>query len=382
MQNAVWPALALGAVLLPLSGWTQATDPEHIVIADEHFIAAGTDPVSLTPPNASELASLLQVQYDTATQRVSVELEQAPLDAVLSLLAQQADIQLVLDPAGSHVTLTAQFTDLALPIALKRLLRQQNYVLVYAPDTRKSVQSPTPRVSELHILNASAPRSSELLPETSGQPVESSDVLADLLLALETADTPAARIEVLETIAANDLEQLLAVLSKALQENATAEAIAERLTALPAGLLSELVQTAPDASTRIHALALLGELGQNAAETLAETLPEDAHVYAAQLLDAFHDDVFVPAIDSALLDDDPQVREAALAALENLPDTAADEELLSNLVLSDPVPELRLNALELLAETDRALAFLQQALSDPDPRVSKAASTLLRNLKP
>ncbi|MCB1715289.1 MAG: HEAT repeat domain-containing protein, partial [Candidatus Competibacteraceae bacterium] len=74
--------------------------------------------------------------------------------------------------------------------------------------------------------------------------------------------------------------------------------------------------------------------------------------------------------------------EAALAALENLPDTAADEELLSNLVLSDPVPELRLNALELLAETDRALAFLQQALSDPDPRVSKAASTLLRNLKP
>ncbi|MEZ5594500.1 MAG: HEAT repeat domain-containing protein [Gammaproteobacteria bacterium] len=301
---------------------------------------------------------------------------------MLSLLAQQADIQLVFDPAGSHVTLTAQFTDLALPVALKRLLRQQNYVLIYALDTRKSAQSPTPRVSELHILNASAPRFSELQPEASGQPVEKPDVLTDLLLALEAADTPAARIEVLEAIAANDLEQLLAVLSKALQENATAEAIAERLTALPAGLLSELVQTAPDASTRINALALLSELGQSAAETLAETLPEDAHVYAAQLLDAFHDEVFVPAIDSALLDDDPQVREAALAALENLPDTHADEELLSNLVLSDPVPELRLNALELLAETDRALALLQQALSDPDPRVSKAASTLLGNLKP
>jgi hypothetical protein len=82
-------------------------------------------------------------------------------------------------------------------------------------------------------------------------------------------------------------------------------------------------------------------------------------------------------IEKTLEDKDPAVREAALGSLEGW-NGSIPMQALSRIVLSDNVPELRMHALDLLADrfAEQALPTLQQAGNDPDMRVARKARQL------
>ena len=90
------------------------------------------------------------------------------------------------------------------------------------------------------------------------------------------------------------------------------------------------------------------------------------------------------AVDMAIQDPDPEVREVALAILEDElvddPNNEALIERLANIALTDPDPELRMGALGLIADTnpEAALPILELAQNDPNPQVSEFALELIQ----
>ena len=88
-------------------------------------------------------------------------------------------------------------------------------------------------------------------------------------------------------------------------------------------------------------------------------------------------------IEKALTDNDPTVREAALRALD-LWDGNIPMQTLSQVVLNDQSPEVRIHALSILVDrfTERSVPTLQQASHDPDTRVAQKAGQLLEAYSP
>lgn len=89
----------------------------------------------------------------------------------------------------------------------------------------------------------------------------------------------------------------------------------------------------------------------------------------------------IKAINDAVHDQNQQIRAVALELMQNL-GQKAPAKLLTELALKDPAPGLRSKALQLLANTHRAVAqtTLQQALQDQNAGVRELASGLLANL--
>jgi len=83
-----------------------------------------------------------------------------------------------------------------------------------------------------------------------------------------------------------------------------------------------------------------------------------------------------------LRDQDPKVREAALERLGQ-GDQPMPVDSLAEMVLTDKSPQLRMDAMGLLAEKggDGALDTLKQAIRDPDPGVSGLAKGLIEERK-
>ena len=84
-------------------------------------------------------------------------------------------------------------------------------------------------------------------------------------------------------------------------------------------------------------------------------------------------------LERTLSDNDPSVRQAALNSLD-MWDGSIPFQSLSNIALNDQVPELRMHALDLLANRfgDQAVPILQQASHDPDIRVAQKAGELMK----
>ncbi len=89
----------------------------------------------------------------------------------------------------------------------------------------------------------------------------------------------------------------------------------------------------------------------------------------------------IKALNDAVHDQNQTVREVALDLMQNL-GQKAPANLMTELALKDPNPGLRGKALQLLANTHRAVALttLQQALQDENTEVRELASGLLENL--
>jgi len=89
----------------------------------------------------------------------------------------------------------------------------------------------------------------------------------------------------------------------------------------------------------------------------------------------------IKALNDAVHDQNQMVREVALDLMQNLGQNAP-ANLMTELALKDPNPGLRGKALQLLANTHRAVALttLQQALQDENTEVRELASGLLENL--
>lgn len=84
-------------------------------------------------------------------------------------------------------------------------------------------------------------------------------------------------------------------------------------------------------------------------------------------------------LERSLSDNDPGVRAAALNSLE-MWNGSIPMQTLSNIALSDQIPELRMHALDVLVNRfgDQALPILQQASRDPDLRVGQKATQLMK----
>ncbi len=103
---------------------------------------------------------------------------------------------------------------------------------------------------------------------------------------------------------------------------------------------------------------------------------------AVELLSATEDPQVVTVLARTLADHDEEVR---MAALQALADFTGEAPLLAvENALRDPSPDIRYEALSMLAEagTDRARAAIQQALNDPDEEVRFLAESVLELHKP
>lgn len=129
---------------------------------------------------------------------------------------------------------------------------------------------------------------------------------------------------------------------------------------------------------------LPGVTGRLQASTLERWKAADAKARIETLGDlADHDqEQLVAALALAIEDDDPGVREFALEVMEDM-DQILPITLLAEVALRDPSPELRMVALDLLADggQEAALTPLELAVQDSDPRVSELAQELLADLE-
>lgn len=126
-------------------------------------------------------------------------------------------------------------------------------------------------------------------------------------------------------------------------------------------------------------------------EALAQTVRDaaDPKARAAALSDIADRDVErgITAATAAIHDADSEVRAVALAILEELEPGDADWEgaleRVAEMALTDSDPELRMDALEMLASTSQkaALGPLKQATQDSEPEVSEFALELFEQLK-
>jgi HEAT repeat protein len=103
---------------------------------------------------------------------------------------------------------------------------------------------------------------------------------------------------------------------------------------------------------------------------------------AVELLSATEDPQVVTVLARALADSNEDVRMAALQALSDF--TGEAPMLAVENALRDPSPDIRYEALSMLAEagTDRARAAIHQALNDPDEEVRFLAESVLELHRP
>jgi hypothetical protein len=71
---------------------------------------------------------------DEVEQRVTITARAKPLGAVLDELGRETGLRFMLDPAWRAHPVTVDLVDVALPLALKRILDGLNSAVVYRPD--------------------------------------------------------------------------------------------------------------------------------------------------------------------------------------------------------------------------------------------------------
>jgi hypothetical protein len=136
----LWRSLAIYIVLILVGGETAATASREIASPSLY----------------------LSVQ----NQRLTAQIDQAPLRKVLEALTEQMPITITLMGFEGENALSESFTDLPLEEGIERLLQRQDYALRYArpdPNRRPSGQS---RIVEIFVLPRQKPSSSTTSPET------------------------------------------------------------------------------------------------------------------------------------------------------------------------------------------------------------------------
>lgn len=156
-----------------------------------------------------------------------------------------------------------------------------------------------------------------------------------------------------------------------------------QIRVMPAGEAGPLPEIGAEATPSPMDIPATVEQPQTSlAELMTEALQAeqpDARVDALQaLVNRQQEGDVWPTIVAALGDQDPIVRRVALVLLEQA-QASIPVEPLARMALADPDAELRMEALRHLVEAqgEGALTYLQQAVQDPDPRVSAQARNLL-----
>jgi HEAT repeat protein len=170
-------------------------------------------------------------------------------------------------------------------------------------------------------------------------------------------------------------------------EQATAEVEARGTAALPVIRRTLQDPAAQDARKKaaLKACAILGARASEAIPDIAELLPDPDYAAEAGLALSFMGSAAVPALQSALDDDDPAVRKEAVRSLGKIRERASiDPQIVVPILLNaldDSEPEVRQVAVTYLGivrdEPQKEVPALVQALGDDAPEVRAAAATAL-----
>jgi HEAT repeat protein len=265
--------------------------------------------------------------------RLSVRLDEAPLEAVLEAIAAQADVRIMLHGDPGAVRPQA-FADLPLDTGIRRLAGERRLMMVFRPSGDRDEPG---RLQEVWVYGdpRSGDPSSRLLTRTLGNAAKAPTPPSP-------ERTPAApALPSYQELSTRDKAGRLAAI-RALarqQDEATIE------------VLSALLAHDPDDTVRRIAATALGNIGGESA---------------------------VPAFEVALTDRDVEVRVQAMRSLHIIRGEAAAASI-GEVALGDADPGLRRQAISLLAtlRSDEARSTVELAASDPDDSVRQAAEEAL-----
>jgi hypothetical protein len=263
-----------------------------------------------------------------ANGRLSVQVRDAPLAEVLAEVAARGNLHVFsYGETGERVTI--EFADLTLEEGLRRLIRHQDYLLVYGRGDRESSSG---RLVEVWLYPSIAGRP----PVIEGRPP-----------AGETAgEAPRAH---------RTLQEWAQKAQSGLAQEARTQAI-HWLGSLggekAAGVLGNLLGREPDPDLRQEAARALARIGGHAA---------------------------VSALEWGLGDQESQVRHEIIRALRRSNDAAAVAPL-NRILLTDRDPGVRREAALAIGRLEGAAAgdALGSALHDPDPSVREAVERALQ----
>jgi hypothetical protein len=278
-------------------------------------------------------AAAPELAVTVADGRLSVHLDETPLEAVLEAIAAQSDVRITL--RGDPGTVYPQaFADLPLAAGIWRLAGERRLMMVFQPADNPGEPG---RLQEVWVYGD--PPANDLASPRRGLTRTLERVGRDPPPATERQAAPAPP-SYQELAGKGKAERLGAIRALARQQD---EAAIE--------VLSALLAHDPDPTVRRIAATALGNIGGEAV---------------------------VPAFEAALADADVEVRIQVMRGLHVINGEAAAPAL-GELALRDADPGLRRQAVHLLASlrSDEARATIELAASDPDDTVRHAAEETL-----
>jgi hypothetical protein len=266
-----------------------------------------------------------------ADGRLSVRLGEAPLEAVLEAIAAQTDVAITVrgDPGTVHAQ---AFADLPLDAGIRRLAGARRLLMFFRDEgDRRAV----PRLIAVRVYGdrpAADLARARPLTRTLGKAAQKPT---------PTPGPPAPPPPGYQELASKDKTSRL-------------------------GAIRGLARQADEA-----ALEMLGALAAHDADATVRRI-------AATALGNIGGEAVVPALEAALADADVEVRIQAMRGLHAIDPEAAAAPL-GELVLGDPDPGLRRQAINLLATLrgEEAHATVELAASDPDDSVRQVAEKAL-----
>ena len=262
---------------------------------------------------------------------LSAHFVNVPLGQVLSHIQATTHIQVYIDPQMIGALVTEDMTNFPLEKGLSRLLKGHRYILTFS-ENREAGPEGLEGLLAIHVYPPSRPitvRAQEPSPPRSSQFYEEADI-SPVLISPSSSEPHQSRGNFFKNLP-----------------------LYENVQDLQEDELKELALKSQDSSVKLAALEELADRQQN--------------------------QEFLPVLASGLKDSDPGVREATLELLENLDTVPWD--LITDVAMNDPSPQLRVEALDILAQTESQFfpidAVGRITLDDQDPSIRLAALGLL-----
>jgi HEAT repeats len=264
---------------------------------------------------------LVSIQHN----RLSATLDRVPLRDVLAALADEAPFKISIKGEVETEPISISLHDVELEQGLRRLLRGTSYAMTYEPASSASASPDQLQIVELMVIGSEKAASNSHVQDMGGtvkamlprQDLGSQPFTTIMAMPIRTSkeaaastttdpspeqhfpasDDPAPRVEALRTLGQQRSPELEATLGSALDDpqeevRATAlEVLRDTGSAVPAERITQMAREDGNARLRIDALALLADHAPDAAWE---------------------------ALESALQDADPTVREEAERRLEEV----------------------------------------------------------------
>jgi hypothetical protein len=251
--------------------------------------------------------------------RLSISAQNISIAALMQLVGAEANFDVVTYGDLDGQTGSWSFSDLPLNVAIRKLLRDTNTIITYGPGSHSGAE---PRMSKIYLLGSSSTKVDPIRVKTVEPGLDSQ-------LRLDQAQ-------------ASDLQSRLAAIDRS--EGLTDEITLENL--------AFALRHDPDPEVRIRAVSALEGIGGSAAVT---------------------------ALEAGIGDSDTAVRKKVVQTFGKINDDRIPLWL-GQVLMGDPEPEVRLEAIQAIARKDGDIAkiFLQAATGDSSSLVSEAALRLTR----